>query len=1383
MKDWKQLFKLKSRSGFSLVEMSVALASVAAIVVVTVGGASLVQRSRLGSVVSDIQKFSHAVVKFEDKYKAIPGDLANVTTLNGAVAGNGNGSIDSSTESLQFWTQLSLAGLIKGKYDGTSTYAPGTGVPVSTLKGGGYNVLDPTGISLPSQAMVIELAGFTTISNSQPILTPDDAKSIDERMDDGNPNTGIVRAVGNSTDCVSSNAYNLTEKSASCRLRFIIRQSAQANDSVNVIHDISNGCGKAGSIREVSDSNKRCPVGFVGMITETCRINASNVGTWSGSLENPALESHCKPVVCQGNGKYGDKRVLPCMNGQTGAGVTQTCSAEGVWVTNEDPTSSGACEPNASACSLDDGTIRAPQACNWGQTGMVSQTCTAGFWETDSNSCSLITCDGPSNVGVTRNYSSGCGFNYTGAATETCAMDGNWKVTSNSCAPVYTGTCTVGADPSPAVAECPPGGGRNCRDIGCPPGETGSNIQICVATDSWTTLKDTCVPITCSGERVGTARIIQDAPCPAGRAGVVTEVCESNGATPPQGQWTPNFSHCATVMCTPDANQDGNATWGYAAAGEAGVSGECLSGYAGTPTRSCGSDGTWGAVTGGCTKKECSDSGINETVWPVTKANTQNVIGTNCAWPNFEGFPIADCTAAGTWSEKSSCKPSDLPIKAPGNGLKLWLDAADYSTLFSTTDCTTTRVQIDGAVGCWKDKSGNAYNAIAGDAPTYSVNAINRRSVLAFNGTSNYLENSALALSTTASIFAVASPGAGSSYKRIINNEANFYLGVGSTTNYFSSFYGNGSSWGTIADHGATGIMSPGTYYILTSVNNGTNDNAYINGTAMPVRANTMSAFSNGYKVGALSSTIQLWDGNIGEIIIYNTVLSSDDRKNVQLYLSQKWQIPVAEAPYTPVLWLDANDPSTIFTNPNCTTPGTPVDGGSVGCWKDKSTSANNFTQTTALKSPTNTAQQPVYRIYGAGNDNAVNFQTNSYQYLEKSYSASLNPVKNTIFVVLNRVFGLAIQHSAITSRNVAGAVNTGYFIYADSSDLWSGYVGGSGATWSGLSTSEGIVQGQLKLLTYQFQDKSQSLYANGILQATGNAAFTINSTRPTRVGGGNTESATVGAPFTGDITEILMYNDILSDNKRTFVENYLAKKWSIDSYAGVLGLKLWLDAQDTTTLYSNSNCTTAGVPANGGTLGCWKDKSGNSNNAVATDKPTYVTSAFNSKPAIRFASTNYMNTNLSAIANSNYSILAVVQRRSDVGNNYFIGNKFSVCDTNCGLHLGYLTSTRVRLDQINNGLTETIPAYTSPIPSLFAAWFDSSSGHYINIDNGTITKSNTEKTALITTADAWIGRGYMAAAQFNGDIGEIMVYNTSLSNTSRQDIQDYLVNKWGLSF
>ena len=60
----------------------------------------------------------------------------------------------------------------------------------------------------------------------------------------------------------------------------------------------------------------------------------------------------------------------------------------------------------------------------------------------------------------------------------------------------------------------------------------------------------------------------------------------------------------AEITCPAITTSDGNATWPAGAAGNNAVSGTCLPGYTGTPTRPCAgtttAPGIWGPVVSAC---------------------------------------------------------------------------------------------------------------------------------------------------------------------------------------------------------------------------------------------------------------------------------------------------------------------------------------------------------------------------------------------------------------------------------------------------------------------------------------------------------------------------------------------------------------------------------------------------------------------------------------------------------------------------------------------------------------------------------------------------------------------------------------------------------------
>ncbi|MDA0781328.1 MAG: hypothetical protein O2942_03585 [Proteobacteria bacterium] len=662
-------FKHKVK-GFSFVEMSVVLASIAAVVVMTTAGVSLMKRGKLQNIISDISSFSNSISEFKQTYDALPGDISNVSSLSGANAGNGDGTINSTDEALDVWQHLSIAGLIEGSFDGNSTNLPGIGVPPADIEGGGYKITPAasTGFNtdadatndLPEQALIIELAGFSSSSNSLPILTSEDAKTIDERADDGNPLTGTILAEGLNNDCVTAGGeYNLSEKTASCRVLFLIRSGKASN----VAPEVSGSCAELGQTRQVGDVNQTCPTGYVGKIIETCRIGSDNQGVWE------ITDRLCTEVKCGKDGMFGDIRKLSCINKMKGTeGIVEQCTENGVWkVLRSD------CNIVTSTPCPTNGDVRPhAQACDWGEQGYMIQTCTNNKWGTPTtDTCSAILCDSD-NIGDVQDSASTCGSaDYNGTVKEVCTGAGTWQKTSigSTCTPDYSGSCTFGVSAD--------------KDIGCPPGKTGTHILTCINadTDYWTTLTDTCRPIKCDGDiNIGNVRVKEGAFCPDNKNGTVMEYCDETGA------WVALTNNCVTGVCEQPSDTDGNAYWPTTTASNP-ATGTCIEGYeesGGTPTRLCNADGTWSnTVNNECVRITCPAipaANYNDTVttdddaiYPVTNAGDWNISAVTppnqCQTSGYsapEGYPIADCGLDGTWSnERIKCKVSVI-VSCPG---------------------------------------------------------------------------------------------------------------------------------------------------------------------------------------------------------------------------------------------------------------------------------------------------------------------------------------------------------------------------------------------------------------------------------------------------------------------------------------------------------------------------------------------------------------------------------------------------------------------------------------------------------------------------------------------------------------------------------------------
>lgn len=526
----KSLFiskKTLNSRGFSLIELAMVIAIIGFVIGAITVGSNLIKSSELNRIITDTKEISAAADTFQAQYGRLPGDAQNIDDyFSGEVSGNGDGFIAfSSAESLQFWRHLFLAELIPINYDGTSQFVPGAGVPEGTLKNSGYKVAYTA-----TEGFIIEFAGFTASSDTQGILKPEDAWKIDTRLDDGDPDTGIVRGVG--AGCVTSGAYTLQSDTTDCRLQFLMSQ--QAVTETASAPGTCNGS-PLGATR--ISNTELCPIGYVGRVIDTCLDTGWTV-----------TNKFCTPVTCSGGKTYGETRTTNCPKYYNGI-VTEVCSAAGVWVLNN-PDPAGCSLPAGIACSVD---IVHP--CPWGLTGTVTQSCTSGTTTAvsaaaiaSSGRCQPVMCGTYNYAATPGNYNLGdeaaiagsCPTTYTGTRTNTCVYDGTlssgnygeWEIINNAQTSVGTG-----CRPNYATPACVPGVTPDVN-VGCPDGQQGDHWRECVATNTWVTranattglLDYTCETIKCGHDPLGSTRPSLTK-CPSGE-GIAVDVCKLVSGNP-----------------------------------------------------------------------------------------------------------------------------------------------------------------------------------------------------------------------------------------------------------------------------------------------------------------------------------------------------------------------------------------------------------------------------------------------------------------------------------------------------------------------------------------------------------------------------------------------------------------------------------------------------------------------------------------------------------------------------------------------------------------------------------------------------------------------------------------------------------------------------------
>ncbi|MCU0660004.1 MAG: InlB B-repeat-containing protein [Candidatus Pacebacteria bacterium] len=229
--------------------------------------------------------------------------------------------------------------------------------------------------------------------------------------------------------------------------------------------------------------------------------------------------------------------------------------------------------------------------------------------------------------------------------------------------------------------------------------------------------------------------------------------------------------------------------------------------------------------------------------------------------------------------------------------------------------------------------------------------------------------------------------------------------------------------------------------------------------------------------------------------------------------------------------------------------------------------------------------------------------------------------------------------------------------------------------------------------------------------------------------------------------------------------------------------LTLWLDADDSTTLYKEAACTSFAIA--GDDVGCWKDKSGQSNHATGTAEPTLLASQLNGKPTLDFAS-DFLEAagNDQITPNGSYTKFVVFKYDTTAGPNNLVSsrtgnsnghalwgaNTDSVNAWNLGSmpSPGHVTSGPVGVLSYHVATTRYENVASNAILSV------------INIDGTEADTDNLVRTHSGTINGVSIG-AHNGASFLDGKIGEVIVYNRALDDDEIDCVEAYLGDKWSI--
>jgi hypothetical protein len=747
----------------------------------------------------------------------------------------------------------------------------------------------------------------------------------------------------------------------------------------------------------------------------------------------------------------------------------------------------------------------------------------------------------------------------------------------------------------------------------------------------------------------------------------------------------------------------------------------------------------------------------------------------------------------------------------------LWLDAADPngSGILPTNNTTITS---------WRDKSKNNKNAI-------------------FVGTNTYLNNAVVTTSGGNYFYAAVD-----SRKLTVNRMSMFIVYTrGSITNNAQGLWGTdlGGGWNrfqllaynspTSLDYAVSRSSTTPNYYNITQLNTSsrvlyhvTYDYLTTNGSSVRVNSAVSVTFTEA-AASPFTNTTNTYFGTIdtstsgnasfNEIIMFNKVLETDERQQLEGYLAAKWSLGSslpATHPYNTatgtiirpfarqfypvdipncVLWLDAMDGSTVTLTSNA-----------VSTWIDKSGYGNNATQA-------NTSNRPTYA------NSAITFASSSSQFLSFTIPASLPSgatPNGTYFFVTRLTTGGAVRAFCMYGpTTLATGANPQFYYNASNQLVVDTFGAGARADTTAQLNTTVIMSATIANVsttgTVSGWDNSQT-FGTPTTYTTASITSQKGFIGMTQTGVGT--SGTNASFFDGRVHEVIFYNGVLTTTQRQRVESYLMWKWGVRSgfqttfpfYVipnntvtpfnprNISGLALWLDGGDIATLFQNTNGATA-VTTNGQPVGLWRDKSGNGYNASGLGSfPVYAANARNGLGAVgTFTTTSYLatgTTNFDFVAND-FAMFAVIQTPSATTSNYpIISKNFSVTANNTNSWGLMLTSTSLASMRYTTSGATNVTANTGTISA--STWYILS-GNAVRTGTATTTSLNGTAGTAVAGSTTAINPGTVAiqigattvatAGSFSnsGLIGEIIIYNGTISFTEQQQIEGYLAWKWDL--
>lgn len=187
-------------------------------------------------------------------------------------------------------------------------------------------------------------------------------------------------------------------------------------------------------------------------------------------------------------------------------------------------------------------------------------------------------------------------------------------------------------------------------------------------------------------------------------------------------------------------------------------------------------------------------------------------------------------------------------------------------------------------------------------------------------------------------------------------------------------------------------------------------------------------------------------------------------------------------------------------------------------------------------------------------------------------------------------------------------------------------------------------------------------------------------------------------------------------------------------------------------------------------------------NQPTQANKPLFVASGINSLPCIRFNGVdqflNMADPTLSWLTASSFTIFYVATKTAQASNSFVLGGQSA--GTRANLATGYTAANTHKIVFGNDDASTIVPLKTPGQPELYGISFNANTLERRVKRNGTTVGLGSSGGSLAGMTGQTVGRYLTTYGQF--DLGELIIYNRTLSDYETGQVERDLISKWTIS-